>query len=475
MKKLKRLLVNILPIVAFGIAPILNLVTLPLVTASINPNLYGVYSYYISLINIILLLCLFPSLNSVILRYLNKNFEYYKQDRIVVRNLVYIGSILFFAISALFYIFYQDSLFLYLICVYYLIFLMNFYKSFLNTNGEKVKFSLILLTTSLFQYTFLFLLYFLGELNVYSLLLGNFIFSLLFLCYLLIKRKNVIFKREDMKYDNNFKKILRFAIPSLFIALAGIILSSSDRILIKNLLVNGDYYVGIYSVNYTVYAQVIDLLVAVFYLFIPAFLYKKYEKEGEDSYLKNLEKVFNRYLLLSTIITVVIMISYEKINMLLFDESYLLTSKLPQYVLLGQYFFGLYRIISNYFLVKNNQKITSYSLIIIAILNIILNWIFIPKYGFIAAAVSTLFCFLLLFVVIYILFFIKTKMKIINLSNIIYLVLPLLILAVDLPIYKSQNKILVIQDLVLEMIITTSGFILFYFIYSKLINKIKVF
>ncbi|AJD92253.1 hypothetical protein JMA_29360 [Jeotgalibacillus malaysiensis] len=471
MNKNKSLFVRFLPIIAFAISPLLNLAALPFITSSINPNSFGLYNYYISIINIVLLITLFPSLNSGILRFMNTKFESYTKDKLVITNLIFLSTLTYGLISTIIYFYYQDILFIYISVTFYFIFLMNFFKSFLNVNGYKIKFSLILLSTTLVQYSFVFIMFYFFSLNVYHLLLGNLLLSFFILIFQIIKSKGSLFKFNFNVNKKNYSKIFKFVIPSMVIAFAGVILSTGDRILIKNLLINGDFYVGIYSVNYTLYAQVIDLIVAIFYLYIPFYLYSKYENNGLDDYIIGLKSVLDKYIYLSTLAVALFMFNYDKINFLILDNSYLTNTKLAIYVLVGQYYFGIYRIISNYYLVINKQKITSILLIIIAVLNVALNLIFIPLYGYIAAAVTTLICFIILVILTYLSIYRSIKDHIISLPNVFIIMVPIILLfIVSYPdMYKDKFEVafILIRDSLIIIFI--------YFIFSliKIKNYLK--
>ncbi len=453
--KSKKKIKKILPIASYVISPILGFAILPIITKTINPGDYGLYNYYISLINYLLLFSLFPSINSAILRFLNCDFDDYKMDKVALLKIISYTTILFFVMSLILIIIYKDSLLIYLVFAFYLINITTYYKSYLNINGKKMQFSLLMISVVLSQYLMIFIVYFNFELKTYHLLLGNFIFSIFFIFILLIRKKNVFILYSYKVKKQTYNKIMKFIIPSVGIALSGIILSSSDRIIIKNLLFNGNYYVGIYAINYTFYAQVIDIIVAIFYLYIPSYLYTKYEKNGLEKYIEGLEYVLNLYLIISTLITILVLFNYDRINYILFASTYNVKSKLSIYVLLGQHYFGVYRIISNYYSVINNKKILTYLLGIASIVNIILNLIFIPIFGYVAAAMTTLFCYLLLFVISHIFIVKSTKRDIIKGYNYVLLILPIIIfLFIPNPSMDTHTtKLKALYEIVLNSVI----------------------
>ncbi|AKL93662.1 polysaccharide biosynthesis protein [Clostridium aceticum] len=458
--KKKNMLIKILPIIAYLLGPMLNLLILPIVTHSINPDEYGIYNYYISIINYILIFTFFTSINSGVLRFLNTKFVDYKKDKVALVKIIGISTILYFIVSGLVFLIYKDPLFLFLIIGYYFINLTTFYKSFLNINGNKLNFSLLIISITILQYVVVLIMYYYRVVNVYHLLLGNFVLSVIFISRIIYLKRNMLNVLKAKTEDDTYKKLFRFMIPTIGIALAGIILSSGDRIIIKNLLEQGDFYVGIYSVNYVIYAQVMDILTALFFLYIPYFLYTKYESKGIEDYLKGLNLFFDSYLLIGTLIFTLVSINYDKINFILFDEKYLVDSKLSLYVLAGQFYFGLYRIISSYFKVVNKNVTLTVILIFIAVLNIVLNIIFIPQYGYIAAAVTTLICYILLFLLTYIFYFNSSKTNIISAVSFVNLILPLFIIwALKTPnIYSSKATVML--EILYKSLIATVLYVL---------------
>ena len=181
-------LTQFLPVLAYITGPVLSLVSLPLITSSIKPSDYGAYSYYLSVISYIVLISFFPSLNSTVLRFLNRDFNSYISDR----NTLVIGSIistsLYWILCSILFYFINDILLIYLCVCYFVINVFTLYKSFLNTNGEKKVYSVALLFVTISQYLLLFFLYFTKTITLYHLLLGNLVSSILVLILILLPK-----------------------------------------------------------------------------------------------------------------------------------------------------------------------------------------------------------------------------------------------------------------------------------------------
>ncbi|GGI65658.1 polysaccharide biosynthesis protein [Enterococcus alcedinis] len=471
MKK-RNTFISFLPIFSYIIGPILSFAILPIITNALDPSEYGIYNYYISIINYIVLITLMPGINSYILRYLNRNFPEYKKDKEAIFKFI-LYSTLFYIVCLLFFMYiYKDFLFLYIATVYYFVNMTSYYKSFLNVNGNKFVFSVLTMLNVLSQYIFVFIAYIYLDLNTMHLLLGSLVFSILVVVIIVVKlinNNNSNFNFMIRKTDSpDYRKVIKFIVPSIGIALAGLILSSGDRIIIKNLLDRGDYYVGIYAINYTLYAQIVDVIIAVFYLYIPSYLYVKYEEYGINEYLEKLKIIIETYLLVTTFIITVAIFNYDKINYLLFNSSYNVSTKISVYIVVGQFYFGLYRMVSNYYLVKNRIKIVMYLLGLIGFMNILMNLYFVPIYGYVSAAMTTLFCYVFLFIVIYYLVTKETKKHLISMSYWLMLCLPILFLSLSPKTGEYTDKFHVFLDLIKNTLII---FGIYSFVFWKKIKK----
>lgn len=463
-------LAKFMPIVAFMMSPILSFLVLPIVTESIDPSQYGLYNYYISIINYILLFLFFPSINSCISRFLNVGFYEYEKDFYRILNLILISSIIYFAISSVLTFVFNDILYTYLSIAYYVINIFNFYKSYLNINGKKIKFSMLLILVTVFQYSVVLITYKKNILNVYYLLLGNVAISIVILIILIALKLNIIYNFKLNFKLTQYGKLIKFILPTLGISLAGIVLSSGDRLIIKNLLYNGDYYVGIYAVNYTLYAQVIDIIVSIINIYLPNKLYPIYEQQGVEHFMEGLEKFLKIYLYVATLIVILVGFNYRQINYILFNSKYIVNSNLSVYVILGQYFFGAFRIISNYYYVTNDTKTIAIILSFVSFLNIVLNILFINIFGYIAAAITTLICYIILFLLIHCFVKKHSAKNLMDKENLILMGVPFLLIFNNIYIDEQYVSKL---DALLDIIINSGVIIvIFIFFYFKKIFKI---
>lgn len=204
----------------------------------------------------------------------------------------------------------------------------------------------------------------------------------LFFYILQISRGKKIFDKEYWQFA------LAFNLPLIPHYLSQIVLGQADRIMIGNMV--GNSQAAIYSVAYTVASMMTLLINAVNSSFIPSM----YQSMDEKEY-KNIEKSsFPLCLLIAVSVCGVMLIGPEVIGILASPEYAEAVYCIPP-VAASIFFTYLYTLFINeefYF-----EK-TQYSMIVSvlgAALNILLNYLLIPRFGYVAAGYTTLVCYVL--------------------------------------------------------------------------------
>ena len=196
------------------------------------------------------------------------------------------------------------------------------------------------------------------------------------------------FKKDKTFFNKGYwLYALRFNIPLIPHYLSLIVLGQADRIMISNICGSGE--AAIYSLAYQVSMLMNIIINAINSAFVP-WIYEKLKE-------KNYEKIKETSKYIGTLIAVmsvgVILIAPEIIK-ILGTEEYLSAIWIIPAVATSIYFtycYGLFSNVEFYFGSTNYVMIASS---IGAILNIVLNAIFIPLFGFIAAGYTTLVCYL---------------------------------------------------------------------------------
>lgn len=95
-------------------------------------------------------------------------------------------------------------------------------------------------------------------------------------------------------------------------------------------------------------------------------------------------------LTISYIILLVILFFGKDLIVLLYGDSFTPAYKVTVYLFVGIIGMIFYKIIGNVFLVRGDKKMVLYTLLVGSVMNILLNYILIPRFGIIGAAVASL-------------------------------------------------------------------------------------
>ena len=201
----------------------------------------------------------------------------------------------------------------------------------------------------------------------------------------------VVYKKGGLKIKKEYcTYALAISLPLIVHSISLNILSQSDRIMITNLA--GANQTGIYSLiyNFSMIASVV--ISSVEGIWIPWLLGKLAIKD-----IDQINKKANVYMKIMTyVIVFILLISYEVLRVLATDEYMQGSIIIPPIVLSNYviYAYSLYVNVEHYY---KKTKIIAINTLIAAIFNLVLNYIFIPKYGYVAAAFTTLASYIISF------------------------------------------------------------------------------
>lgn len=192
-----------------------------------------------------------------------------------------------------------------------------------------------------------------------------------------------------------WKYALPISLPLVVHVLSNNLLNSCDRVMIKK--ISGNEMLANYSVAYTC-AMVVNLLwVSINSAWSPW----AFEQMNDKNYseLKNGAK----YILIGYgFLVATIMLLAPEILWLVGDKAYLEAIQVIPPVMVGYAIQAIYTFYVNIETFSKKQKSIAINTLIAAIINILLNWIFIPKYGYIAAAYTSLIGYFVLLLMHYI-------------------------------------------------------------------------
>ena len=182
------------------------------------------------------------------------------------------------------------------------------------------------------------------------------------------------------------KKLLFNSWPLLLSYMAVMLYMRIDQVMIKELI--GAESVGNYAVAVKISELFYFIPVAVNQALFPAIINSK--AENKNKYIKNMQSLFDMMVLSSVIIAIPVTFSSKYIITLLFNGVYLDAAIVLSIHIWTGVFAFLGVSIGSWFLAEDLQIYSLYRTLIGCIINIILNFILIPKWGITGAATATL-------------------------------------------------------------------------------------
>lgn len=193
------------------------------------------------------------------------------------------------------------------------------------------------------------------------------------------------FNKEYAKYA------VSYSLPLIPHGISQVILSQFDRIMIKNMI--GNAQAGIYSFGYTVFSVINVTASSLDNVWGPWF----YEKMEEKNY-EEIRRAGSKYAFGMLLFSGMVMLGTPELVKILGEKSYwdAMYSVIP--IVVGGYFMFLYTFPSYVEYYYEKTKYIALGTGLAACINIILNFIFIRQFGYVAAAYTTLVTYMLYFV-----------------------------------------------------------------------------
>lgn len=180
---------------------------------------------------------------------------------------------------------------------------------------------------------------------------------------------------------------LKFNIPLVPHYLSQTVLNSADRIMINNMV--GFDESGIYSLAYSI-AQIMTMFNSALMQTIEPWLYKKIR----DNQVTEIKKVAYPSFVLVAVVNLLLILCAPEVIAIFAPKSYYDAIWVIPPVAMSVFFQFTYTFFAVFeFYYEKTQYITL-ATVIGALLNILLNYIFIGKYGYYAAGYTTLICFI---------------------------------------------------------------------------------
>ena len=185
------------------------------------------------------------------------------------------------------------------------------------------------------------------------------------------------------------KKMLSFGLIMIPGTFAMLILKVSDRYMLTYLSARSLYDVGIYAIGYRIGMIITFLNSIVSLVYFPYAM-----RVADDSHAKeSFKKVFNAYVVFGGILGFFVILFSPEIFKIFINKSYHEAIRIVFFGVISNYLYGIFNIINLSFYVKKKAGNIAFAVGLGAILNIVLNFILIPKYGIYGAGISSILAF----------------------------------------------------------------------------------
>jgi O-antigen/teichoic acid export membrane protein len=200
------------------------------------------------------------------------------------------------------------------------------------------------------------------------------------------------FKSLKEGFDKDlWKEIVAYGLPVLIIGSAGMINETLDRVLIKHLTPDqflAEQQVGIYSANYKL-SIIITLFIQAFRMGAEPFFFNHAKQDDARLTYARVMKYF--MIVCATIFAGVLL--YLDIFKYFIGKDYWEGLKVVPILLMANVFLGAYYNLSVWYKLTDKTQLGARVSFVGAAITLILNWLWIPQFGYMGAAWATLVCY----------------------------------------------------------------------------------
>lgn len=195
------------------------------------------------------------------------------------------------------------------------------------------------------------------------------------------------FKGRTFVNKEYWKLSLVLSLPLVGYSISSQILTVSDRMMISQMVNNSA--VGIYSTLYTVSSLSLLVWQAVHSSFVP-YIFRNIEKDNSG-----IKRVSAQLMTFYAVVAILMTFLAPEIVKILATREYYEAIYIMPPIAAGVFFTSFANLYSDIAVYYKKTKYVMYPAIIAAVSNLVLNYIFINLYGYMAAAYTTLFSYIL--------------------------------------------------------------------------------
>ena len=429
----------------------ISFITIPIFTRIMSTNDYGTYNLYLSWFQI------FTIITSLYLYYgvLNSAMIKYDKERDAFISSMQFLTTIISVIVLILYILFHNSLNSIIGLSTPLMILMfiqltidpskNFWFGKQRFDYKYKKLILVTLVQSLLNPFLGVLFVFLFENDTFGRILSIVIVESLFCVPIMIyqyKKGRVLFSKKYWKFG------AKMAIPLIPHYLSGMVLNQGDRIVISKIIDNSA--VAIYSIAYSVGMIGQIFTSALINSYIPTFL-----KNLKAGHYQNSKYIINTLLSIVAFISIVMSLFAPELVSIFGNSEYSNAVYVIPPISASLFFIFMYNVFAIPQFYYERTSFLMISSVISAISNIVLNIIFVPVFGMIAAAYTTLFCYIIYSVGHFIISNLMLKKN--NIDNFfdkkIIIALSILVVLLNLLIVTIYKQMILRYTIILSIII----------------------
>ena len=435
---------------------LLGLITFPILTRLLSIEQYGILGLVTNTLAIVLVFAK-AGLSDGIIRF-HDEYMVNADNKITFYSTIFIAGLLLTSCVSLCYLAILPHLYsvlnikkqfqlCFLVMTPYLVVrpIRVIFMNLLRVNGKTVRYNLLNLLNNVVSAIvgIFFLVYIIGEL--YGYFIGTVIAEWLIFTLLLHWFFNNYQVTLSAVSGRLAKQLMLFGLPLLATELAYMLLTYADRYMI--LFYHGEEELGIYAVGYNLAMYVAQIVTfSVSYAIIPLYV-KIYTDRGREE----TEKFLDDCLYYLLILVIPVCVGYAAVNkelfVLLASDKYIAAASFSPVIVVATVIFGMNSLL-NAGLYLHKKSLTILLIIMIGVvLNVVCNFLLLPKFHVMGAALATLIACIgtSVFTVIFSYRFLVIKIK----KDLIYHVL-LSMIMYFLVVKISTGR--VVLDLVLKVV-----------------------
>jgi len=393
-------------IFVFGLATIISrLITFiltPIYTRYFNPQEFGIYSLITMAISIICPLCMIGTSDALFRLYFDNSDLSYRRKlistglKLVIYITVSVLIVLFIFRKPITIKYLGDIKYLdYVILGIFIVFFRNITSitnSIIRMENNRKKIVQITLIQSVVTLLFNLLFIVVMHKDMRFILVTN-IINLIILVFITSEYGKKYLNFFDFRINKNIsKEIIRYGVPLTPVFIGYWILSAGDKLILNYIFDTSA--VGLYSVGMKL-ASIMSLFQAIF---AQGWQFFSFSTMRDSDASKVYGKIFDLVVFAGVSIVTVLLFYGDFIFKILFAKIYYEAWIVSPILCLGPVIMVLWWIAGIGISIKKKTHLSTIGIFLAAVTNIILNFLFIPKYYLIGAAIATLISYIVMLI-----------------------------------------------------------------------------